>query len=105
MKASRKWFLPLATVLAMPLMLVLGGTGQSQFGSATEAPTGFDDKTNGLVDQATHDANRLDFFSEVDGVDEGLGPEFNETSCANCHSGPTVGGSSSTVELRVGQQR
>ena len=102
MKASRKWFLPLATVLAMPLMLVLGGTGQSQFGSATEAPTGFDDKTNGLVDQATHDANRIDFFSEVDGVDEGLGPEFNETSCANCHSGPTVGGSSSTVELRVG---
>jgi CxxC motif-containing protein (DUF1111 family) len=101
MNTSRKWFLPLAGMLTLPLLLVLGGTGQSQFGSATEAPTGFDSKTNGLVDQTAHDAN-LGFFSEVDDEDEGLGSLFNEKSCANCHSGPTVGGSSSTVELRVG---
>jgi CxxC motif-containing protein (DUF1111 family) len=101
MKASRKWFLPLIGMMTLPLLLVLGVTGQSQFGAATEAPTGFNGKTNGLVDQTTHNAN-LGFFSEVDGEDEGLGALFNETSCANCHSGPVVGGSSSVVELRVG---
>ena len=102
MKSARKWFLPLVTVLTLPLVLLFGGTGQSQFGAATEAPTGFANKTNGLVDQATHDENRVEFFSEVDTPAEGLGPEFNQTSCANCHSGPTVGGGSNTVELRVG---
>ena len=69
---KRQWFLPLVTMLALPLMFVLSTTGQSTFGTANEAPTGFDNKTNGLVDQATHDENRLEFFSEVDGVDEGL---------------------------------
>jgi CxxC motif-containing protein (DUF1111 family) len=102
MVTSRKWFLPLASVLAIPLVLVLGSTSQNQFGSATEAPTGFADQTNGFVDQATHDENRLEFFSEIDTEAEGLGPLFNEKSCANCHSGPTVGGGSNTVELRVG---
>jgi CxxC motif-containing protein (DUF1111 family) len=33
-------------------------------------------------------------FQEVDTVPAGLGPAYNSTSCASCHSQPAVGGSS-----------
>jgi CxxC motif-containing protein (DUF1111 family) len=40
----------------------------------------------------------LDAFEEVDTVtDGGLGPRFNENSCAVCHAQPAVGGSSPAV--------
>lgn len=35
-------------------------------------------------------------------IPEGLGPGFNQTSCANCHSSPTVGGSGATSVTRFG---
>ena len=40
----------------------------------------------------------LDAFEEVDTIAEGgLGPRFNENSCAVCHAQPAVGGSSPAV--------
>src|SRR4051812_18230400 len=36
-------------------------------------------------------AGRADFL-EVESADDGLGPMFNGTSCAQCHNLPTVGG-------------
>jgi CxxC motif-containing protein (DUF1111 family) len=40
----------------------------------------------------------LDAFEEVDTIaDGGLGPRFNENSCAVCHAQPAVGGSSPAV--------
>ena len=40
----------------------------------------------------------LDAFEEVDTIaDGGLGPRFNENSCAVCHAAPAVGGSSPAV--------
>ena len=33
-------------------------------------------------------------FNEVEDVAEGLGPTFNSTSCGNCHSQPSTGGTS-----------
>ena len=40
----------------------------------------------------------LDAFNEVDTIaDGGLGPRFNENSCAVCHAQPAVGGSSPAV--------
>jgi CxxC motif-containing protein (DUF1111 family) len=41
-------------------------------------------------------------FEEEEAILEGLGPIFNGTSCAQCHSNPTVGGDSNTVETRFG---
>lgn len=41
-------------------------------------------------------------FQEVEDTDEGLGPVFNESSCAACHSGPAVGGGSTVLETRFG---
>jgi CxxC motif-containing protein (DUF1111 family) len=66
-----------------------------------EAPAGFDNKTNGLVDDATHQADQV-MFDEVDAVPEGLGPIYNAQSCRECHQNPTSGGASQVTELRVG---
>jgi CxxC motif-containing protein (DUF1111 family) len=46
----------------------------------------------------------LDDFLEVETSDEGLGPAFNGTSCAVCHSVPAVGGTSTIAEVRAGRR-
>ena len=46
----------------------------------------------------------LDDFLEVETSDEGLGPAFNGTSCAVCHSVPAVGGTSAIAEVRAGRR-
>src|SRR6516225_1717610 len=66
-----------------------------------EAPTGLDNKTNGMVDDATHAADQAK-FDEVEQVDDGLGPLYNAQSCRECHQNPTSGGASQITELRVG---
>jgi CxxC motif-containing protein (DUF1111 family) len=40
-------------------------------------------------------------FEAVEAIDEGLGPVFNEASCATCHNGP-VGGTTGRKETRFG---
>lgn len=44
----------------------------------------------------------LDDFTEVETAGDGLGPAFNGTSCAVCHSVPAIGGISSITEIRAG---
>jgi len=68
-----------------------------------EAPTGFDSKTNGLVDDATHAADQAK-FDEIEQVSDGLGPLYNAQSCRECHQNPTSGGGSQIGELRVGHR-
>jgi len=68
---------------------------------APEAPTGFDNKTNGLVDDATHQADQAK-FDEVEQISDGLGPLYNAQSCRECHQSPVSGGASQVSELRVG---
>ncbi|HEY7189145.1 MAG TPA: di-heme oxidoredictase family protein [Vicinamibacterales bacterium] len=46
----------------------------------------------------------LDDFLEVETAGEGLGPAFNATSCAVCHSVPAVGGTSAISEIRAGRR-
>lgn len=43
-----------------------------------------------------------DDFLEVEESEEGLGPAFNATGCATCHSIPAVGGGSTVTEVRAG---
>ena len=69
--------------------------------SASEAPTGFDNKSNGLVDDATHAADQGK-FDEIEQISDGLGPLYNAQSCRECHQNPTSGGPSQITELRVG---
>ncbi len=68
-----------------------------------EAPSGFDNKSNGLVDDATHMADQTK-FDEIEQVSDGLGPLYNAQSCRECHQNPTSGGSSQVSELRVGHR-
>ncbi len=69
----------------------------------SEAPSGFDNKSNGFVDDATHQADQAK-FDGIENVADGLGPLYNAQSCRECHQNPTSGGSSQVTELRVGHK-
>ena len=69
--------------------------------TAPEAPAGFDNKSNGMVDDPTHQADQVT-FDGVEDVADGLGPLYNAQSCRECHQNPTSGGASQVTELRVG---
>jgi CxxC motif-containing protein (DUF1111 family) len=69
--------------------------------AVSDVPTGFDNKSNGVVDAATHTADQAK-FDEVEALTDGLGPLYNAQSCRECHQNPTSGGSSQVSELRVG---
>jgi CxxC motif-containing protein (DUF1111 family) len=68
-----------------------------------EAPAGFDNKSNGVADDATHEMDQMR-FEEVEVVSDGLGPLYNAQSCRECHQSPVSGAASQIAELRVGHQ-
>ena len=43
-------------------------------------------------------------FEEQEDLTDGLGPIYNDKSCANCHQNPVTGGISQITELRAGHQ-
>jgi CxxC motif-containing protein (DUF1111 family) len=69
----------------------------------TEAPSGFDNKSNAVVDDQTHGSDRAN-FEQFEAVSDGLGPLFNAQSCRECHQSPVTGGVSQVMELRVGHK-
>ena len=80
------------------------GLSMGAVGSAPdEAPAAFDGASNGMVDEATHQADR-DAFDELEDVADGLGPIYNAQSCRECHQNPASGGLSQVTELRVGHR-
>ena len=44
----------------------------------------------------------LDDFLEVEDAEEGLGPAYNNTSCAGCHNVPAIGGIAPVTTTRAG---
>lgn len=66
-----------------------------------EAPTGFDEQTNGYLSQSDYQAGQIE-FNDVKTVNDGLGPVFNEVSCQRCHKGPVDGGTSHFKVTRAG---
>jgi CxxC motif-containing protein (DUF1111 family) len=84
---------------------------------ATEAPTGFDNLTNGFSEQGpdfetlnedtvvalrSFNDNRF-IFEEVENIQDGLGPTYNAQSCRECHQNVVTGGASQVAELRSGR--
>ena len=82
----------------------------------TEAPTGFDNVTNGFLRQGP-DFDRLDedtvvplrsfndnrfIFEEFETREDGLGPVYNAQSCRECHQNVATGGASQIAEHRTG---
>jgi CxxC motif-containing protein (DUF1111 family) len=82
-----------------------------------EAPTGFDNLTNGFTDQGpafetlnednveanrSFNDNRF-IFEEVETVADGVGPTYNAQSCRECHQNVATGGASQVAEHRTGR--
>src|SRR5262245_34886176 len=88
------FFLPVAFTKAVEPQVV-------EVQSATEAPTGFDNQSNGLIPQGQFDADKA-IFDEHEGISDGLGPVYNAQSCGECHQSPVSGGVSQIAELRAG---
>jgi CxxC motif-containing protein (DUF1111 family) len=42
-------------------------------------------------------------FATVEGLDDGLGPIFNEKACGNCHTQGSIGGAGVQIERRFGR--
>jgi CxxC motif-containing protein (DUF1111 family) len=86
--------------------IVLGSS--ALLAATTAAGTGpvttFGDPLPGLTEDqlALFDAGK-DEFEEEETPEEGLGPVFNETSCAACHNVPVIGGGSRRLETRFGR--
>src|SRR5215471_14764706 len=68
---------------------------------AIEAPTGFDNRSNGAADEPAHQSD-LAKFDTVEQIPDGLGPLYNGQSCRECHQDPVSGGSSQVSEVRAG---
>src|ERR1700726_1440568 len=90
-------FLVSLAVLSFILSLILASSASR----STEAPTGFDNKSNGVADDTTHQADQTK-FEEVEQLSDGLGPLYNAQSCRECHQTPVSGAASQVTELRVG---
>ena len=69
----------------------------------SEAPAGFDNKSNAVVDDQTHGLDQAN-FEQFEAISDGLGPLFNAQSCRECHQSPVTGGASQVTELRVGHK-
>jgi CxxC motif-containing protein (DUF1111 family) len=89
--------LMLLAFLSFTLSLILASSASR----STEAPTGFDNKSNGVADDASHQADQTK-FEEVEQLSDGLGPLYNAQSCRECHESPVSGAASQVTELRVG---
>jgi CxxC motif-containing protein (DUF1111 family) len=91
-----------AVLLAFAAQLTPQTPSQQQAVAPPEAPTGFDDLSNGFAEAArrTHDQG---FFEETEEITpDGLGPIYNAQSCRECHQTPVSGAASQVSELRVG---
>ena len=75
-------------------LLAMGGRGQPDFGEPLQG------LTPDLL--ARFQAGKAVFEREFDPLG-GLGPVFNNTSCAKCHDQGAIGGGSDTLETRYGQ--
>src|SRR5499427_5032611 len=96
---SMRSFTRAMVLRALPAIILSTGA----IARAGDAPTGFDNSTNGFVDQRTFDADRAS-FEEVEAIEDGLGPLYNAQSCRECHQNPVSGGASQIMELRVGHK-
>ena len=71
-------------------------------GPFTDAPTGYDNLTNGAVTPSAMDAGHGQFIQVEQPIQDGLGPLFNAVSCVDCHQSIADGGASQVRELRAG---
>lgn len=91
--------------------------GSADSSRTTEAPTAFDNRTNGYLPQGpafetlnkdnvvasrSFNDNRF-LFEEIETAADGLGPTYNAQSCNACHQSVVTGGASQITEHRTGR--
>jgi len=86
------------------VILAANVSAQRRSGSGRQAQTpdpAAGEALSGLTASQRADfADGLGDFTEVEDVADGLGPVFNERSCAACHSVPAIGGGSNRLVTR-----
>src|SRR5947208_3553582 len=85
------WFLVM-------MLSVSAGVEDKAKDKPDEAPTGFNNSTNGFEAQDAFDKDRQK-FEEIEAISDGLGPVYNATSCVSCHQNPVSGSSSQVAEI------
>jgi autotransporter-associated beta strand protein len=71
---------------------------------ATYYSTNFGDPVPGLTATLTSNFNTgAGTFAQVETIATGLGPIYNNSSCANCHNFPSTGGSGTDLLTRFGE--
>src|SRR6201995_2938666 len=80
----------LTLLVAVPLAL-----------AAVDAPTGYDNLTNGFESQSNFDLDRAT-FDTVEQIADGLGPVYNAQACRECHQNPVSASATQVNELRAG---
>src|SRR4051812_33340874 len=84
--------------------IVLGASLCLNALAQTTARPNFGDPLPGLTtEQLDAFTGGRDAFEEVETPERGLGPIFNNVSCAACHFTRATGGSSTIVETRFGR--
>ena len=107
MKTFKLFLLPALAICVSAVVFYLGpnymesAATSGQSGPPSEAPTGFDNKTNGYLTQAQFIAYKTSFDRRVK-IEDGLGPVYNSDSCSGCHSAPVSGGSGDFIVLMSG---
>jgi len=87
--------------VGVAIQLAAEGDPNPRVNVVTEAPTGFDNQSNGVTDEAGFE-EALDVFDEVDVIADGLGPCYNAQGCRECHQTPVSGAAAVTGEFRAG---
>ena len=110
---SRLLFFAFLTFLLTIGMAMIAQSGTSEAPAGFSTPTGCPTtnippgvtacQSNGLAETGDNTfAVGQSHFEEEETVADGLGPVYNDKSCANCHQNPVTGGISQITEFRAG---
>lgn len=99
------WSKAVSLFLITSSLVVLAGmlTNQVRSQGYQEALTGFDNQTNGMIEQVFFAQDR-ELFEKRDTIEDGLGPVYNAQSCVECHQNVVSGGGSQILVIRAGHR-
>jgi len=96
---GRRVSLKLTTILFLVLVVIIGSHSAPSRGTALHVD--FGDPIEGIdADVIEAFEQGRESFRQVVEIGGGLGPGFNARSCAECHSSPALGGSSTATAIR-----
>jgi CxxC motif-containing protein (DUF1111 family) len=101
MKKSKRWMRRMASPDGLVVLILVLAAPMVYAVTATEAPAGFDNLTNGFESQTQFNLDLANFDSREE-IADGLGPVYNAQACAECHQNPVSGATSQVTELRAG---